>query len=180
MSGSITHARAARMGSLSVVSSLVLRDLACARGATAGRVCVKSEPAPGKSIKTLVSNGRTHAAIWPLSRLCHNAQEFWLLVLLFLAFGTHRLTTSTVLGVESRDLARKHQKYHESGPARPATGGAQNGDDFVVIKRKMARTGGRRALGSARHSQANSSPATATSDFTASTVKLPQASAISL
>ena len=128
------------MGSLSVVSSLVLRDLACARGATAGRVCVKSEPAPGKSIKTLVSNGRTHAAIWPLSRLCHNAQEFWLL--LFLAFGTHRLTTSTVLGVESRDLARKHQKYHESGPARPATGGAQNGDDFVVIKRKMARTGG--------------------------------------
>ena len=62
----------------------------------------------------------------------------------------------------SRDLARKHQKYHESGPARPATGGAQNGDDlslafddFVVIKRercgtKMARTG-RRELGSARH-----------------------------
>ena len=37
--------------------------------------------------------------------------------------------------------ARKHQKYHESGPARPAAGGAQNGGDFVVIKRKMARTG---------------------------------------
>ena len=58
----------------------------------------------------------------------------------------------------SRDPARKHQKYHESGPARPATGGAQNGGDFVVVKRKMARTG-RRALGSARRSQANSSPA---------------------
>ena len=58
----------------------------------------------------------------------------------------------------SRDPARKHQKYHESGPARPATGGAQNRGDFVVGKRKMARTG-RRALGSARRSQANSSPA---------------------
>ena len=58
----------------------------------------------------------------------------------------------------SRDPARKHQKYHQSGPARPATGGAQNGGDFVVGKRKMARTG-RRALGSARRSQANSSPA---------------------
>ena len=58
----------------------------------------------------------------------------------------------------SRDPARKHQKYHESGPARPATGGAQNGGDFVVGKRKMARTG-RRGLGSARRSQANSSPA---------------------
>ena len=58
----------------------------------------------------------------------------------------------------SRDPARKHQKYHQSGPARPATRGAQNGGDFVVVKRKMARTG-RRALGSARRSQANSSPA---------------------
>ena len=58
----------------------------------------------------------------------------------------------------SRDPARNHQKYHQSGPARPATGGAQNGGDFVVGKRKMARTG-RRALGSARRSQANSSPA---------------------
>ena len=58
----------------------------------------------------------------------------------------------------SRDKARNHQKYHQSGPARPATGGAQNGGDFVVVKRKMARTG-RRALGSARRSQANSSPA---------------------
>ena len=58
----------------------------------------------------------------------------------------------------SRDPARNHQKYHQSGPARPATGGAQNGGDFVVVKRKMARTG-RRALGSARRSQANSSPA---------------------
>ena len=58
----------------------------------------------------------------------------------------------------SRDPARNHQKYHQSGPARPATGGAQNGGGFVVVKRKMARTG-RHALGSARHSQANSSPA---------------------
>ena len=58
----------------------------------------------------------------------------------------------------SRDPARNHQKYHQSGPARPATGGAQNGGDFVVVKRKRARTG-RRALGSARRSQANSSPA---------------------
>ena len=58
----------------------------------------------------------------------------------------------------SRDPARNHQKFHQSGPARPATGGAQNGGDFVVVKRKMARTG-RRALGSARRSQANSSPA---------------------
>ena len=58
----------------------------------------------------------------------------------------------------SRDPARNHQKYHQSGPARPATGGAQNGGGFVVVKRKMARTG-RHALGSARRSQANSSPA---------------------
>ena len=61
----------------------------------------------------------------------------------------------------SRDPARNHQKFHQSGPvcfSRPATGGAQNGGDFVVGKRKMARTG-RRALGSARRSQANSSPA---------------------
>ena len=34
----------------------------------------------------------------------------------------------------SRDPARNHQKYHQSGPARPATGGAQNGGDFVVVK----------------------------------------------
>ena len=58
----------------------------------------------------------------------------------------------------SRDPARNHQKYHQSGPARPATGSTQNGGDFVVGKRKMARTG-RRGLGSARRSQANSSPA---------------------